>query len=278
MVNKKRKLSIDIRKSSEPVSKRTRHKKTLFEIISAPKFDPVYNKTYKSYTGDELQIKKIYKYIAQHYSSEKNVYIGSYNGYKSHIRLFDTDAYRRFIIHGTSEIKHRDNIISYHINLVTNIKKAIAHEADHIFVPVVVRYTTSTGEMRGHASMLIIYPRYRMIILFEPVGTKNYLLKYSDKLIRAFITKELKLGYTYYSPDKLCLNKPGPQRYERLSPDELNKGYCMIFSILFMIYTLELAPTICPREILARIIGSPRGDRVRLEIRRYTNFILSIQN
>lgn len=112
----------------------------------------------------------------------------------------------------------------------------------------------------GHANILLLDTRRKTMEFFEPHGWAPWHDLVYQKLMRLFP------GYHIWSPALLCPQMRGPQ-----SHSSLDEGWCMTWSVLYVVYRI-LNPAIPPEDI-ATWMGRGSGEQIRDRMYKILGYI-----
>jgi hypothetical protein len=253
---------------------------SILKTIRLNRFDPTFNKDYLNYEGYDYMLEKLYNFIIKNYKKQnKNIFAGKFGDIHSSINVRDSKKLNS--LKDSSKyhtIRVRQHTLVYSERFVINVAEAIKNKNTHIFIPVALdRSSDDVDKNYSHANLLVIYPRQRKMTLYEPHGKNDTAwFNRSKPVIRKFLKTFPQLrGYNDTFPPLVCpITNVGPQAFETTTKDA-KSGFCMIFTLLFTVYTVELShKNLSPLDIVNRTIGN--GSKVAIEIRRFANFLMEL--
>jgi hypothetical protein len=253
---------------------------SILDTIQLPRFDPRFNKDYVRYDGYDYVLERLYAFIIDNYKKHnKKIFAGKFGDINSSINVRDSKYLNS--LNDSSKygmIRIRQHTLVYSEKFIADVSEAIRNRYTHIFIPVALdRISDIKAKNYSHANLLVIYPMQRKMTLYEPHGKND--TPWFDKskpVIRKFLKLFPRLrGYDDSFPPLVCpVTNVGPQAYET-TPLDTKSGFCMIFTLLFTVYTIELHhKDLSPLDIINRTIGN--GSKVAIEIRRFTNFLMEL--
>ena len=248
---------------------------SILSLINLPEFNPATNHMFSEYTGGLPHIEKFYKFLLKFYASRKKPsFIGKFSGYKNNIQLYKMELFGRSELNVGNTILVDSKLIGvYNQELINAVTNGIKQKNEFIFIPLLIR-TIHNFETFRHANLLIIYPKHKVVVRFEPFGKST--IEGVDSVLSEIIRKEFReFDLRLVTPAALCPTNKGPQLFEKLSDKDKAPGYCVIFSMLYIVYSLEYDTTVDPVD-LVKLMNGEGSKKVPIEIRRFTNFIIAV--
>lgn len=222
--------------------------------------------------------KQFYGFLTEFYKNKNNErdFISDLN--KTDIALYNKDDISMSIFKKhINIIVTSEHVLVYTQSIVDKIKELFKKKRSRAFVALKI-----FGNPIGHMNMLTFYNDHRQMLRYEPMGIYGgFLGTGTDEILSLFLSKEFP-EFKYSNREMICgLSGKGPQMYENMGNFDTKKDYCIIFSYLYVIYSLDY-PEVDPVNMV-RLMDKGKDkshnkhdvQNIEYEIRAFLNVLYS---